>query len=269
MEIERDKMNRKEFTITEGNNEEVKLAVRQPQYEDFEESDKIYAIKISSLIKENANRKLLSRQDLSKYLKESGTWTTEDEMRVAELQTQVDNLLSKLKKGGIKVSEGRELAIQVMEKRQALLQINKKRQLFDDVTLESFAENEKLDYLIYVSTVYSESGKNYWDSFDDMKNDKLSEAYKKASQYAMQMIYNFDPEFEKKLPENKWLKKYGYVDEDLNYVDRKTGERVDKSGRPLSELEAEIKKQIDNFQGEIVEETPFIDDETQEPIVNK
>lgn len=261
-------MNRKEFEITEGNDEKVKLAVVTPDYENFEEADKAYAVKISSLIKENAGRKLLSRQDLAKYLKESGAWTDEDEQAVKGLQTDIETLLGQLKKGGKKVSEGRDLAIKVMDKRRELFQINKKRQTLDDVTLESFAETEKVDYLIYISTVYADSGKNYWDSFEDMKNDKLSEAYKKASQYSMQMIYDFDPDFEKNLPENKWLKKYGYVDENLNYVDRKTGERVDKTGRPIAEVEADIKRQIDNIQGDIVEETPFIDDETEQPIVN-
>jgi hypothetical protein len=263
-------MNRKEFVILEGNGQEVKLAVHQPQYEDFEEADKIYAIKVSSLIKENVGQKrLLSRQDLVKFLKESGAWTKDDEIAVEKLQSEIDDLLSQIKKGGKKVSEGRELAIKVMEKRQELYNVNRKRQVFDDVTIESFAENEKFDYLIYIATVYGDTGKNYWDSFEDMKNDKLSEAYKKASQYAMQIIYNFDIDFEKKLPENKWLMKYGFIDENLNYVDRKSGERVDKSGRPLKELEAEIKRQVDNFQGDIVEEAPFIDDETEQPIMDK
>ncbi len=262
-------MNRKEITITEGNGEEVKLAIRQPQYEDFEEADKVYAVKISTLIRENAGRKLLSRQDLNKYLRESGAWTDKDESDVKKLQTELDEILQKIKRGGKKASEGRELAISAMDKRKEMVKIMSKRQAFDDVTLESFADNEKLDYLIYVSTVYADSGNNYWDSFEDMKNDKLSEAYKKASTIVVQVAYGYDPEFEKNLPENRWLKKYGFIDEDLNYIDRKTGEKVDRSGKLVKDIEQDVKKQLENLQGEIVEEEPFVDDETNEPILAK
>lgn len=260
-------MNRKEFTIKEGDGREVKLVVRQPTYDEYEKADRVYATKIASLVKENTGKRLLSRQDLNSYLKESGTWTDEDEEKVKSIQKEIAETLAEIRRGGKKVTEGRALAIKVMDKRKEMVRVMAKRQVLDDVTIESFAENEKLDYLIYVSTVYADSGDDYWDSFEDMKNDKFSDAYKQASGLAMQIFYDIDPEFEKNLPENKWLKKYGFVDEDLNYVDRKTGEKVDRDGRPVAELEEELKKQIADIRGDIVEEQPFIDDETNEPIV--
>jgi hypothetical protein len=260
-------MNRKEFTITEDSGKEVVLCVRTPQYEDIEAADKVYASKIASLVRESGGKRLLLRSQVNDFLKTSGVWTDEDETKIQTLNDEIDVLLTKLRKGGLKMSEGRELAIATMEKRKEIVRVSSKRQIFDDTTIESVAEAEKMDYLVYSCTVYSDSGDNYWNSFEDMKNDKLSDAYRQASVTAYDVIFNVNPEFEKRLPENRWLKKYGFIDDELNYVDRKTGEKVDRFGKPIKELEEKLQKRFDNLQGEIVEEAPFVDDETGTPVV--
>lgn len=261
-------MSRKEFSVEEGNGKEVKLAIRAAQYQDYEEADQVYAIRVASLVKESSpRRKLLLRSDVDKFLRANGVWTEEDENTVNQLRQEIEVTLAKISKGGMKRSEGRQLALDITDKRREIVRLMSKRQVFDDVTIESMAENEKVDYLIYSCTVYADSGANYWDSFEDMKNDKLSDAYRKASLIVAESVYNIDPNFERNLPENKWLHKYGYVDQELNYVDPKTGEKVNRDGKPVKEIEAELKEMIEKAKGEIVEEAPFLDDETGEPIV--
>lgn len=254
-------MDRKEITIIEDNNQEVKLVIRKPQFEDIEAADRIYASKVSSLIREGGTKKLLLRRQLDEYLKSSGVWTQEDETKLNSLQNEIDNLLNRLRRGGISLKEGRSIAIQISSKRGELVRLNNKRQVFDDITIESMAESERFDYLVYACTVYKDSGDPYWESFEDMKTDKLSEAYQKASFAAYEAIHNVSPDFEKKLPENKWLKKYNFIDDELNFVDRKTGEKVDRDGNPISELEEKIKRQVENLQGDIIEESPFLDED--------
>ncbi len=263
-------MKTKDFTITEDSGKEVKLSVKPPQNEDFEESDKVYGARIAALIRESSgptSRKLLMRSKVEEFLRDQGVWSEEDEKNVRALQEEVDSLLTQIRRGGIKLSDGRELAIKVMDKRKEIVRIMSKRQMFDDSTIEAIAESEKVDYLIYACTVYAQDGKNYWMSFEDMKNDKTSQAYRKAAVIAYEVIYGVNPEFEKRLPENRWLLKYGFIDDDLNYIDRKTGKRVDKTGKPVDEIIQEVQKQKDNLEGEIVEEKPFIDDETNSPVV--
>ncbi len=262
-------MSRKEFTITEGNGKEVELTVRAPQYQDYEEADQVYAIKVANLVKESVGRKkLLTRSDLDKFLREHQIWTEEDEKQINKLRTELEDKLKKLSKGGVKIkAEGRPLAISVLDTRKEMVKLMSKRQIFDDTTIESMAENERTDYLIYSCTVYSKDGRNYWDSFEDMKNDKLSEAYRKASVAIAETVYNINPDFEKNLPENKWLKKHNFVDSELNYIDSKTGEKVDRDGKPVKELEKEVQRQMDILQGDIEEEEPFLDDDTGQPIV--
>lgn len=260
-------MSRKEFVINEDSGKEVKLAIRKPQYEDFEEADRVYAGTVARLVRGSVGKKLLLRQELDTFLREAKVWTQDDEKHVRTLQEEVDSLLKQVANGGRRVSEGRELCIKVMDKRKDIVRIMQKRQVFDDATIESNAENDKNDYIVYICTVYSDSGKNYWNSLEDMKNDKLSDAYRKASVAALEFIFNYNPEFEKRLPENRWLKKYGFIDDNLNYVDRKTGEKVDRFGKPVKEVEEDVQKRVDSLQGEIVEESPFLDDETNEPVV--
>jgi hypothetical protein len=255
------------FEIKEDSGNIVKLTIRTPEYDDYEAADKAYASKVATLVRESGGKRLLLRSQVDEFLKSAGVWTEQDEQAVQTLQNDIETLLDKLRKGGLKLSEGRQLAIDVMDKRKEIVHLMQKRQIFDDTTIESIAESEKLDYIIFASTVYEENGKSYWDSFEDMKNDKLSAAYQLASLAVHKIVYNVNPEFEKKLPENRWLKKYGFVDENLNYVDRKTGEKVDKQGKPLGDLEAKLQKAIENLNGELQEEQPFIDDDTSEPVV--
>jgi hypothetical protein len=263
-------MNRKDFTSFDKDGKEITLSVRRPTYDDLEQSDKIYASKVASLIRESGGKKgLLLRSELDKFLKETGVWTEKEEQELSQIQEDIEVLLGKMKKGGIKLSEGRKLAIEVTDKRKEMVKIMSKRQIFDDSTIESLAERERNDYIVYACTVYSETGVNYWESFDDMKADKLSDVYRKAGVASAEVIYGVNTEFEKRLPENRWLKKYNFIDDDLNYIDRKTGEKVDREGKTVKMLEEEVAKQINTLQGEISEEQPFLDEDGTPVVVEE
>jgi hypothetical protein len=257
----------KEFESIDVNGSPVKLMVRSPQHDDYEESNRVYAAKVASLVREKGNKKLLLRQEVDKFLRDSGIWTNKDEQDIISLQKEVETFLTKLRKGGDKLSKGRELAIKIMDKRKEMVQILSKKQFLDDTTIEALAESEKNDYLIYKCCVFADTGKNYWETFEDMKSDKLSDVYYDASTAASSVFYNIDPEFEKSLPENKWLLKYNFIDEKLNYLDRKTGERVDRDGRPIKQLLEDAENKVRNLTGDIIEQEAYIDDETNEPVL--
>ena len=248
----------KEFTIVDTNKKNIKLVIRKPNYEDIEQADKVYAVKVASLVRENSNKRLLLRSQIDDFLKQAGIWTKDDDTKVRKLHSEINSLISKIAGGGMKLSEGRKICIDVMQKRREIIQTTMKRQVFDDTTIESMAEAEKIDYFIYSCTVYSDSGKNYWESFEDMKNDKLSEVYRRSYSAALELIYNVSPDFEKEFPENKWLRKYSFIDKELNYIDRKTGRKVDQNGIPVDVETPEVPA--------VQEELPFIDDETDLPV---
>jgi hypothetical protein len=152
-------MSRKEFTITEENGKTVKLAIRKLNIEDYEGADKSYASKVGMLVRESTKKnKFLLRSEIDKFLKERGIWSIEDDNKIIKLRKDVEDNLNKLRRGGVKLSEGRSVAISTMEKRNEIVQIMQKRQTFDDTTIESMATSEKAEYLTYCCIVYADTG---------------------------------------------------------------------------------------------------------------
>lgn len=255
------KMNRKEFTV-EIDGVQKNLCVRLPRTEDTQEADRIYATTVADMIKSPKNPKPLLRSQLESFLRENKIWTTEDEDKVRKLNSEITETLNKLRLGGIKLSEGREHAIQIIEKRKSILDIMAKRRTFDDTTIEAIAEDRRNDYLLFACTINPETSDRYWSSFEDFLQTKLTGVYNSVYKnfYA---VLGIDSDFEKKLPEAQWLTKYKFVDENLNFIDRKTGTFVDRNGQPLKQ---DI-EQSNTFMDITNETNPFIDDETNEPIV--
>jgi len=248
------------FTFKNDQDEDIKIIYRDPTPEELEEADLVYASKVASLVRRKSGQKLLTRNELDAYLKEIGIWTEKDQEFVANKQNKIDELLDELRKGGISVKEVRSKCIEISELREDIVEAMRKRQIFDDTTVESIAEGEKIDYLIYTATINDNTNERYWESFDEMKNDRRSEVYRRVSRIASMVIYGYDVEFEKNLPENKLLKKYKLVDEDLNLIDPKTGEFVDREGNSLEEAKKDFANKIQSLVGEITPETPFIEE---------
>jgi hypothetical protein len=64
------------------------------------------------------DRDVLMRHQLRDYLVSQGLWSEEQEKLVDKLNTELVEDLTKLKAGGIKLSEAKDLAIQIRAKRQ-------------------------------------------------------------------------------------------------------------------------------------------------------
>lgn len=259
---------RKDFTVTV-DEKEIKLATRVPLQSDVEEAQRVERECVARMIRDGKNRKLLLRVQLEEFLKEQGIWTDADAKKIDDLKNKIVEQLGQLRKGGLKLTEGRAIAIEITDNRMRMLEIMKKRQAFDDTTVESTAEAEREDYLVWTCTVYADTGKNYWNSLEDMKADKFSDVYMAAQRNLNQFIYGFDSEFERKLPENQWLKKYNFVDDELRFIDRKTGKHVTKNGQDIEDVQKKANEDFQNLQGEIVEEAPFIDEDGTPVIINK
>lgn len=254
-------MQTREFKIKNGD-KEYKLMVRRPIPEDTEESNRIRASVVAGCVR--SQKQILLRSEIEDYLTKNNIWTSEHQSQLVSIQNDIANMLDKLRKGAIKLSEGRKIAIEITQKRAELMQLMLKRQVFDDATVESLAERSEKEYLLFASTINLETGERHWESFDDMKQDRNSEVYSAALNNFDELVYGVEA-YERNLPEIKWLKKYDFVDEKLNFIDRKTKEFVTQDGKPVQEMEKEVAKFRRNVQGEIEEEQPFIDDYANEP----
>jgi hypothetical protein len=89
------------------------------------------------------------------------------------------------------------------------------------------------------------------------------------------MVYGLDNDFEKTLPENKFLHKYKFVDEKLRLVDKQgrlidaEGRLIDDKGRYIDEAGNYVDKfgnKVDKDGEYLFESKPFLDEEGN-PIV--
>lgn len=245
------------FSVVDNNGIELKLAIKILTNDDLDSSEQVYGSKIAELIKISGKRKLLLRQEVDTFLKSQNIWGEKEQGEIESLQKEIDKLLRKLNKGGTKLSEGRSLAIKIIDKRSEVFQLLQKRQIFDNATIESYAETEKNAYLVYLATVHSDSGEKYWKSFEDCKNDKGTEVYNVANTTALRLLFGLETDIVHQLPETVWLKRYSYIDDNLSYIDRNTKSFVDKDGKPFKKTEQEP---IEEF-------VPFTDDSTGEPVI--
>lgn len=213
------------------------------------------------------------RHQLRDLLIKQGLWTEEQEKTVDELNKQLVEDLTKLKAGGIKLSEAKDLAIQVRAKRQLKLLIEMQKLNMDEFTLEAMAENARFDYLVSVCSK-KEDGSDVFSSNDDYKENSEKEYARELASALGTLIHRLDPNWESNLPENQFLKKHNFIDDDLRLVKdghyvTVDGKRIDKDFNYVDEegniVDLENNK-IDKDGLPIVESKPFLDDDGN-PIV--
>ena len=170
---------------------------------------------------------------------DSGDWSKEKEDREAEITMEIINLEKELYQGGStkgrkkpKLSDGRDLAIKIRQLRIELRDLIAGRLALEENSAENLADNARFDYLVAHSTFYSDTRRVYKD-FDDYNNRSADELAFAAAQILAEMVYNIDAGFEKNLPENVFLSKYGLVDEELSLIDPNTGHLIDIEGNRI------------------------------------
>jgi len=118
--------------------------------------------------------------------------------------------------------------------------------------------------------VYNETGEPVFKDLDDyLENGDKEEAFRGAEILAA-MMFQLDKNHEAGLPENKFLKKWKFVDEELRLVN-KNGHLIDTEGRLINddghyvdeagELVDVEGRRVDDEGNYQVEQAPFLDDD--------
>jgi hypothetical protein len=134
-----------------------------------------------------------------------------------------------------KLSEGRDVAIQIRRKRFELRDLITERITLEENTADSLADNSRFDYLVASCSFYKNGTRVYKD-FNEYNNKSADEIAYACAGLLGKMLYNLDSNFEKNLPENKFLTKFGLVNEDLSLVDpQNPNQLVDTKGKNIDD----------------------------------
>lgn len=190
----------------------------------------------------------LVRAKVEQVMRDQNLWDNTKQSRYEEL---VKNLLStekKLATGGIKLSEARSAAVEMRRNRAELRYLTSERNELDATTAESHAEQARFNHLVAFSTVYSDTGKPYFKDVEDYLSRENDPVVLPAAQNMGKLLYGLEDDYEQKLPENAFLKRYGFCDEKLHLIRKSDGKRIDADNRLVDE-----KGRLVNETGELID----------------
>lgn len=223
-------MNIDSFTL-EVDGKEQNFTLKSPSLADQREAQKVYNQAFSDAVKSGC----IVRARLDDLLKEQGLWDETKQAKLNNIQQQISDNEKALAKGGINLKSAKELAIKIRDLRDDLRDLISVRTNLDNHTAEGQADNARFNYLISCCLVYSDNkDKKFFKDYAEYLTRASEPVSIKAAQILANMLYGLDNDYEKKLPENKFLIKYKFVDDKLRLVNSE-GRLVDIDGRLIDE----------------------------------
>lgn len=180
---------------------------------------------------------VMTKKELEKVLEDRGIWTKAKAQEQANILKEISELEKKLylSRGvTLKTSEGKKIAIQMRRKRIELRDLLAEKVALEQNTAESLSDNAKFDYIVSQCT-FDQHEQPVYNSIDDYSNRSDDPIAFAAASALATMLYSLDKDFEMKLPENKFLAKFDYINDDLHLVN-KDGNKVDTEGRLVNDL---------------------------------
>jgi hypothetical protein len=253
---------------------EIEFLVRSPSLNDQREAQKIYNQAFTDAIKS----KSVVRAKLDDLLEDQGLWNDEKQAKFTSLQKELADGEKRLAKGGFSLNEAKDLAIKMKAVRDDIRDLISVRTSLDNHSAEGQADNARFNYLVSVCVVYNDSKEPCFKNMEDYLNRATEQVALLGAQNLANMLYGLDNDYEKNLPENKFLKKYRFVDDKLRLVDKKgrlidaEGRLLDESGRFIDEEGSFVDKfgnRVDKEGDLIVEAKPFLDEDGNPVIVDE
>lgn len=234
-------MNKEKVIEVEVDGNKVKLLVKKPSNVVLSQAQRVGAKAWTDCVRDG----IMTKKELEKFMKEQGIWDDGKDKEQKALIEEIASLEKRLFIGSqghtkLKASEGKEIAIKMRMKRAELRDLIAERISLEQNTAESISDNARFDYLV-ANCAFYENGQKVYNSLEEYQTKAdVEPAFTIASTLAG-MLYSVDKDFEAKLPENKFLKMFNYVNEDLSLVNEEgetvdlEGRRIDKNGYYLNE----------------------------------
>lgn len=249
----------------------VSLFVRAPSLQDQREATKVYNQTFSEALKAKA----VVRAKLDDVLMEQGLWDANKQAQFTKMQNDILEGERKLAKGGISILEAKKTALNMKKSRDDLRDLIAVKTNLDTHTAEGQADNARFNYLVSACTVYTDTKEQYFKNYEDYLNRSSDPVAVLAAQNLAGMLYGLENDYESKLPENKFLKQYKFVDDKLRLINKdghlvdEDGRLVDENGRYVNDKGEFVDKDgnpVDNQGDYLLDFQPFLDENGQ-PII--
>jgi hypothetical protein len=234
MSKEKDKV--VEVKVKDGEGEKtVKIVVKRPQSAVMSQAQRVSAKAWTDCVRDG----IMTKKELSKFMKEQGIWDKGKDVEQDKISADIIALEKKLyvgdsKNAKVKASEAKNIAIEMRKKRNELRELIAEKMALEQNTAEAISDNARFEFLV-ASCAFYENGNKVYNSLEEYTEQSDSEIAFAAATALAQMMYSIDKDFEANLPENKFLKQYHFVNDDLSLVNEK-GETVDLEGRRINNL---------------------------------
>jgi len=261
------------LTVVNEDGVDVEICVVSPTHKMIQDANLVYNMKVASCIREGqvSGERLLLRAEVEDYLTKTNVWSNADKLKLEQMGMEVRAIELMIRKGGLKMSEGRILAIQMNELRARMLQLYTKRQQLDSATIESVAENHRFNFLASKCILLKSTERPCYKDINDYLNRSHETVAIEGAKKLAKRIYGLEDDFRNGLFEIKWLKKAGFINEAGKYTNRdgqltdKDGRRINEDGRYVNEEGSlvDLRGNLVDTKGDfVIEAKPFIDDET-------
>lgn len=215
---------KREFKVTK-DGQELTLYIRNPTLQENEEAESIRLKSWTRAVKDGG----ILAEKLGDVLREQGIWDDDKEARQKEFQEELIESIRKIKRGGIKLQEARQLAIRIRQVRNELNVLTLDRVNYIDNCCEGQAQNRQFAFLVSCCTVYNDNKKKkYFSSFEDYLNRAKDIDAFIASNTCASVFYGTTDV--SGWPENEFLKRYKFCNEKLQLIDSE-GHLVDIDGK--------------------------------------
>ena len=267
------KSKRIEIDSVDLDGEKKKVFLQIPASEENKEAQLAY----NKAFKEALQSGAILRQKLQRVMNEQGIWDDEKETQYQAILQDLNEGEKRLSRGGISLAEARQLAIDMRRRRVEFRSLIAERSSMDSNTAEGQADNERFSHLVYVC-LKNASGKRLFKSKDEYEDNANQPFVIEAAGQLAEKLYGLDPDYDKNLPENKFLEAYKFSDSatrlinkdgHLIDIDSQGVERlIDENGRFIAYDEEDESYFVDkdgeklnadgDYEGGF---TPFLDDE--------
>lgn len=223
---------------------EVECEIKSASIHDQREAQKIYNQTFSDAVSSGS----IVRARLDDLLKEQKLWDDNKQKRFLTIQKELLENERRLSRGGISLKQAKAIAVDMKKLRLEMRDLIAVKTNLDSHTAEGQADNARFNYLVSACVVYKDTKEKVFKNYEDYINRSGELIALVSAQKLASIMYGLDGDFEKKLPENKFLIKYKLVNDNLDYVDNQ-GRLVDEKGRLVDSLGRFI-----NDKGELIDE---------------